>query len=597
MQKLGSDHFYQTPNLKSINQLFYESCDKHANLPFIHWRIKPRGTLLTKTYREVKDDLIALATYLLSDNIVAKRVAIMGENSYSWIVSYYASLLHLNCVVPLDRMLKSTEVLNLINRAKVDTLFIDAKYFIDFEDKLENLSQLKQVIIMNAEKLTSKQESVFLEKIRHSQYASFDIAIEEGRKIIASGQNIDLPVYDTEEPQVLIFTSGTTDTSKGVMLSQRALASDVNSLMGVVNFPLGTRMLSLLPLSHTFENTCTLLCGTQLGAEIYICDGLKYIQENLKEFKISLLVSVPAVFEQMYRRIKLQAKKSGKEKSLKRAIKISNILRKIGLDLRKYLFKEIMDSLGGDLHWAIQGGASLKKEIIDFFDSVGLRICQGYGLTETAPVVAGCNTGRFVSGTVGRALSGIEIYIDSDEEDLPGEILIKSNSIMNGYYEDETATKEAIDEKGFFHTGDLGIIDPKSKCLKITGRLKSMIVLANGKKVFPEEIEDIIKNEDIHFIKDVFVYAHPAEKGDLILTAKFLVDSKDLDLDAIDKLIEKINGLLPSFKRIKSYYFTNTDFMRTTTMKIKRAKELEATLKLFEEKNLNLKSVQASLID
>ncbi len=599
MQKLQSDHFYPIPGLKSIKELFYTSCKKHADFPYIHWRNKPKEAVITKTYMDCEEDVNSFATYLSGADISASRLAIMGENSYAWIVSYFATLLHLDCVVPLDRMLKSSEIIQLLVRAKVDTFVIDAKFYLDFGQELKNVQTLRNVIIMNAEKLSDKQEIEFTHLLESNKLTTFAMAIENGRsKYKLDSSIIDKEtVIDNRKPQVLIFTSGTTANSKGVLLSQYALASDVNSLMGVVNFGVGTRMLSLLPLSHTFENTCTLLCGTQIGAEIYICDGLKYIQENLKEFKISLIVSVPAVFEQMYRRIMLQAKKSNKDTKLLKAIKVSNILRKVGIDLRKFLFKEIMGPLGGELHWAIQGGASLKKEIIDFFDAIGLRICQGYGLTEMAPVVAGCNTGRFVSGTVGRALSNIDIYIDSEDPSTPGEILIKSESVMSGYYEDDEATRAVIDDNGFFHTGDLGIINSKSGCLKITGRLKSMIVLDNGKKVFPEEIEEEIRNKDLSSVKDVFVYAHPAEKGDVILTAKFLIDKKHLNEEELERTIDEINQSLPSFKRIKSYYMTETDFIRTTTLKLKRQKEFEKTLKNLDELGYTLKDIQGKCIE
>lgn len=597
MQRLASDRHYPQPNLRSLRDLFEGAVQKYGDRPFVHWRIRPRGDLLHKSYRDCAEDVAALAQFFAQSRPASRRIAVMGENSYAWILTYFAAVLHRECIVPIDRMLKAEEVVVLLRRANVDTLVIDARFYFDIKDKLASLSAPPRLLLTLPERVNKNNAEELASLLREKKELAFDQALEQGRQLARQPETPSLPLTDAESPSVLIFTSGTTELSKGVMLNQRALASDVNSLMGVVRFGAGTRFLSLLPLSHCFENTCGLLCAMQIGGEIFICDGLRYIQENLKEHKINLLIAVPAVFEAIYRRIWLQAKKDGKEKKLRLAIKISEMLRKIKIDLRPILFKEIADSLGGELRWAIQGGAALKKEIIDFFDAVGWRICQGYGLTEMAPVVAGCNTGRFVSGTVGRALSDIEIVIDSPSPNEAGEILVRGPSMMLGYYEDPEATAEVIDEQGYFHTGDLGRIDPASGCLLITGRLKSMIVLDNGKKVFPEEIEKKLADAEIEGVKNILVYAHPAEQGDLLLAAKLHIDAKHFDPARAARVLEELNRSLPSFKRIKLLYFSEKEMAQTTTMKIKRSVERECILEEFAAKALRPRDVHEKNID
>ncbi len=605
MQRLEQDRHYPTPGVTSILQIFEQSCARFADQPLINWRKTPSSDLLRHTFSDTKTSVNALARAFGS---TSKRVALLGENSFPWIVTYLATLLYAECIIPIDRLLKAEEVVPLLARGQADTLVIDAKSWIDLAPLISGASCLKRVIVMLEERVPKRQQEAFASLINQAASANPSdaqkssaeaphIRVERFDPLLEAYANDQTPLIPspTDSPSVLLFTSGTTDQSKGVLLSQKTLASDVNSLMGVVNFKPGIRMLSILPLSHTFENTCGLLCGLQIGAEIYICDGLKYVQQNLKEHRIQLLISVPAIFEQMYKRILGEAKKQGRDQLLLRLIKVSRFLRKIGIDVRKRLFKKVMEPLGGALEWSIQGGASLKKEIIEFFDELGWRICQGYGMTEMSPVVSGCNTGRFVAGTVGRALTDVEIAIDNEKDGEVGEILVRGGSMMLGYYQDPAATAEVIDEKGWLHTGDLGRIDPKSGCLMITGRIKSMIVLDNGKKVFPEEIETLLLNAGLDGVKELIVYPHSIEnnRGERtqVIAAKIVVDPKVLDREALTSLIEQINADLPEFKRIRNWYTSSEDLIKTTTLKIKRNIEHERIHKDFEVKGLLLKDV------
>ncbi len=406
---------------------------------------------------------------------------------------------------------------------------------------------------------------------------------------------------------VLLFTSGTTSLAKGVMLSHKNVCADVKALAGVEKFEVGTRVLSVLPIHHTFENTCGFIGAFYFGFTIYECDGLRYIQKNMEEHKINGLIGVPLLFESFYSKIKDSVRKQGKEKKLKTAIKISNALRKIGIDLRRKLFKDILEKFGGEFKLGICGAAPIDPEIISFFDSIGIRVLQGYGLTETSPVVAGCNAKVFVPGTVGHPLTGVEIAIDTEEDGTEGEILVRGDIVMMGYYKDDEATNQAIDDDKWFHTGDIGKIDNKNGCLYITGRIKSMIVLKNGKKVFPEEIEYMLGQSDL--IKDAMVWGEVEGDGDVEVWAKVVIDKEALNSDGdndhdentikdkLEQLIKEISTKMPSFKSIKYFIFGEDEMEKTTTKKTKRNIELESIKNIIENNKLKIKEAAGKNID
>ena len=411
---------------------------------------------------------------------------------------------------------------------------------------------------------------------------------------------------DPDALMALLFTSGTTSVAKAVMLSQRNVCSDVQAVASVVKLWPGIRMLSVLPLHHTFENTCGLYIGLYYGAEIHESDGLRHIQKNLQDYHIEMIVGVPVLFENFYNKVQATLQKTGKDKLVRRLLPITQGLRKVGIDLRRVLYKQILAAFGGSLQLGICGAAPIDPEIIRFFDAIGIHILQGYGLTETSPVAAGCNSKIFVPGTVGHPMGGIELAVDSETPGEPGEILVRGPIVMLGYYQDAAATAEVIDSEGWFHTGDIGRIDPATGCLSITGRQKSMIVLKSGKKVFPEEIEYLLGQDKL--IKESLVWGEDDE-GDVVVSAKVVLDpdvlKEKLGQDAsenqirahLDQLIREINSRLPSFKGIRQYVFSFQDMVKTTTLKIKRPIEIAGIREWLAHHKLRLKDITGKNID
>lgn len=638
MQKIEAISYFPTSDFKTINQMLEQTIARHGRQTAVVYRDTPKDEPSTVSYEQLGRDIAALTQGIAQidakpeDELALiqaattneRRIAIAGENSYYWMLSYYAAVTALGTVIPLDRLLQAGETYTLLERSEADTLVVDASIYlkmIESED-LTALPALKQVILMLPERV-AKADSPRLEALLktrdtgegHGQSEGSKISIhlfkevlEQGHQIIASGRALSFAEPDPEEPLILIFTSGTTANSKGVLLTHRSLCANLRGLEGMVKFPGTQRLLSVLPLSHTFENTCGMLFAMNIGAEIYIADGLRYIQQNMQEYKISLIIGVPNIFDAFYNRIWLTAKKGGSEKKLKLGLKISRILRKFGIDRRRKLFSEVHAAFGGELAYAIVGAAAVNPEVSQFFDDIGVRIMQGYGLTETSPVVAGCNTQLLVNGSVGVPLPGVEVAIDTDVPGEPGEILVRGDLLMSGYYKDAEATAEVMDADGWFHTGDLGQISPETGTLFIKGRLKSMIVLESGKKVFPEEIEQLISEHKSGLIKDALVFSQLDDRGDTVITAKFVLDEEAVKLidaperqktiqEQLEQLITEINAKMPSFKRVQSHFYSFKDMIRTTTLKVKRPAEIAWNLDIMKRLGLDWKQLSGKNLD
>jgi long-chain acyl-CoA synthetase len=600
--------YYESREFNSIAELFYQSVDLFSDYPAVRFRVKPDAEPESRTYAMMKSDVDRLKQGLFARGRTKARIAVVGENSYEWMLVYLAAMTGDSVIVPLDKLLKIDEIVPLLVRADVDTLFYDTVFHDDLVERLAKLERLDLFVPMQAMRDSAARrervENVIAKGgVGKKSFVSFDALLSAGTDVIDRGEAIEIELPDINSSQALLFTSGTTAMSKGVMLSQRSLAADVKALAGVVKFPAGFRTLSILPLHHTFENTCGFLTVLFFGGCIHIADGLRYIQKNLLEYQVDMVIGVPVLFESFYRKIQLWLEKEGKTKLVRFLRPIVRTLRMVGIDLRRKVFGKILASLGGRLRTCISGAAALDPEIIRFFDDVGVRILQGYGLTETSPVAAGCNDFIFKIGTVGQPLAGIEMAIDSEKEDEPGEILIRGPIVMNGYYRDEEATREAIDEDGWFHTGDLGVWT-REGMLTITGRLKSMIVLNSGKKVFPEEIEALLNQ--MSFVKDSLVYGQEDGSGDLLVAAKLVLDEEKLQNEEgglasvgekLEQLIADINQSLPSFKKIKSYFYSFRDMVKTTTQKVKRNVEIKSIDDLMKVSRLCWRELTGKNID
>ena len=541
--------------------------DKNA----FEYRVTPTSEIIKVTYSDYINDIKALGTALLDLGLRKKRIAIIAPNRYEWCVSYLAITTSDIVVVPLDKSLPDNEIESLIKRSKVDAVIFDKKY-IDVFNKLksENVSNLHTYICMDY-------------SIDKNNILSYSKLLEKGKKLLSNGDTKykDIEI-DNNAMSIMIFTSGTTSISKAVMLSQKNICSDIYSLSSMAKVTSKDKFLSFLPLHHTFESTCTFLYGTSVGITVVFTDGLKYIVKNLKEYEITGFVCVPLVLETIYKKITKEIDKQGKTKLIKFARKLSNFLLKFNIDIRKKLFAQILNELGGHLHILIAGGAPMDKEAISAFVDFGINLLQGYGLTETSPVLAGENDKYKRAGSVGFPLPDINIKIDNPDEDGIGEIIVNAPTVMLGYYENQEATN-AVLKDGWFHTGDLGKFD-EDGFLFITGRKKFVIVLKNGKKVFPEEVEILINK--LPFVEESMVYGIPDKDNDVKLCAKIVYNldtMKELYPNNVEgdyhkiimEQIKQINHTMPAYKYIRNIVITTEPLIKTTTQKIKRDEEMK----------------------
>lgn len=562
---------YKPEVIENYRELLDRVASKYKNNVAYKYKKEPSDTeVIEKTYQEYIDDVKALSTSLLELGYEGKKIALIGNNRYEWCTTYMAVTTGNMIIVPIDKALPENEIENLITRSGAEVVFFDKKY-----DSV--MLKLKEDISNNVNTLISMDD----ENIKGIE--KYSELLKTGYKLLQSGsskyENIKI---DSEKMSILLFTSGTTSTPKGVMLSQKNICSNLSDFSSWVKIYPKDTLLSFLPLHHTFECTITFLYGMYSGATVAFCDGLKYIQKNMKEYKVSILVAVPLVLETMYKKIQKGIKEQKKEELIEKVTKISNALLKCHIDLRKNFFKQILDNFGGNLRVVLYGAAPMNRETIVGFNNMGVELVQGYGLTETSPVIAAETDKEKRPGSVGLVFDDLEVKIDNPDKDGVGEILVKGPSVMMGYYENEQATKDAFKD-GWFKTGDYGYFD-KDEFLYVTGRKKDIIVLRNGKNVYPEEIEVLINK--IPYVKESLVYQREQSSTDTMLCAKIVYD-KDLIENILGKKpekeykeemwkeIKKINENLPVFKHVKKIEITTKEFAKTTTQKVKRYKELE----------------------
>ncbi len=586
---------YETRKVNDLKELIRESAKNYGDSPAFKFKDK-NEKIVTRSYIDFERDINNLGTALISIGLKGKRIAIIGENRYEWGVAYYSIINGTGISVPMDKYLPSVEIENLIERGKVEAIFYSPTYHETMVGISKNNTRIKHYICMED-----------IGRNEDDKFSSLPALIKTGQQLISNKDMsfIECPI-DREVMSILLFTSGTTSLAKGVMLSHANIAANVTSITGAIKIYPGDVHLSLLPLHHTFENTIGLAFMVHSGVCVAFSDGIKYVAQNLQEYGVSLLVAVPAILEAMYRKLQSGIEKSGKAKSLKLLINVSEILRVLGIDLRKKFFKSIFNKLGPRLRLVISGAAPLDPEVITGFDKLGLRLLQGYGLTETSPVVSTNNDFVNKPGTIGPPLCGIEVAIDNPDENGMGEIIVRGKNVMLGYYEDINTTKEVLDEKGWFKTGDLGSID-KDGIIKISGRAKSMIVFTNGKKAFPEEYEVLLN--DLPYVKDSFVWGNKAPDGDIQACAKLVVDMDALKADnkniqsdkelasMFGEAIKSINNMLPQYKILRYFVLTNEDLVKTTTLKIKRPIELEKINAVLDKAGIDMRKANGKFIE
>ncbi len=570
-----SQKTYENTNYKTIKEIFEKSTTQYSERPFILEKFNPKGEFETITYKHFREDVIGLGTALTNKyKLKNERIVIIGENTYHWYISYMAMLCGVGIAVPVDKELPANEIENLVKRSKATAIIYSARKK-DVINKIEdNLPEVKYFIQMNSD------ESL------NGRNIGLNTVIKAGKKLISNGDNSFMNIdIDPEEFKVLIFTSGTTSKSKGVMICNRNLAQNINAVNPYVKLLPEDRFFSILPLHHTYESTIGFLLPMAVGSSIAICQGLKHILPNLKETNPTAMLAVPLLVETLYKKINASIEKGGKAGLVNSMIHVTNALKSVGIDIKRKVFAEIYENLGGKIRFIVSAAAPIDPKIGKWVQDIGIMFLQGYGLTETAPIAALTPEYKAKVGSAGKPVICAEIKIDNPNEKGEGEVLIKSETLMLGYYENEEATKEAIVD-GWFHSGDIGYMD-EDGFLYITGRSKNVIVTQNGKNIYPEEIELMLGN--IEEIKECMVYGKEDERenNELIITARVIPDyekieekyGKDIDDEKVHNIIweeiKKVNRKLTSYKAIKNLEIKKDEFVKTTTMKIKRFEELK----------------------
>lgn len=565
------EKLYNPQRLNNFKELINRSANLYKNDIAFKYKKSPKDTnIISVTYSEFKNDIDNLGTALLNLGFANKRIIIISPNRYEWCVSYLAITTGNMVVVPLDKSLPENELIDSVIRSEADAVIFDKKYMDTFKKIYEsNKSNLKNYICIDLEEDTE-------------HVLSYKKLILHGKELIENGDRSHLDAkIDNKKMSIMLFTSGTTSLSKIVMLSHYNICSNVYALGCVAKVTHKDTFLSFLPLHHTYESTTTFLYGLSCGITIAFCDGLRYIVNNLKEYKVTGFVCVPVLLETMYKRILQGIEKQGKTKLFNRMTAFSNFLLKFKIDIRRILFKSVLNQLGGHLRVVVYGAASIDKNTVIGLKNIGINMLNGYGLTETSPVLSAENDKYKKAGSVAFPMPGMEIMIDSPDEKGVGEICAKGPCLMLGYYKNEEATKEAIKD-GWFHTGDLGYYD-KDGYLFISGRKKNVIILKNGKNIFPEELETLIAK--LPYVTENMVYARDRNE-DIIVAVKIVYNesimkemfpnaTKDDYHDIIWKDIKEINKTLPKYKYIKHLIVTDIPMIKTTTQKIKRHEELK----------------------
>lgn len=552
--------FYKPEKLRDTRELLSRACTKYND----HIAFKEIGRdkeILEYSYERLQNDVDALGTSLIEMGMKGFHFSIIGENSYLWVVSYLAVIQGIGVAIPLDKELSEEDLFYLIEKSDTDAIICSKKYVSVVQKYFDQTSKTKQMIVMYGED--------------HDEFLSTEKLIKQGRQLQEKGNisDFDTPI-DVEELCEIVFTSGTTGPNKGVMLNQKNLMSVVYGSMTVIKAE-GVS-LSVLPIHHTYECSCHILGGIYSGITLCFNDSLKRVVENMNLFKPNMSIMVPMFLETIYSSLWRESKRQGLEKHLQYGVWFSNLLRKFGMDRRKKYFSPVLNRFGGNLQQIVCGGAPLPYEVVKGLTDLGIEILNGYGITECAPLVA-CNHLKWRKpGSIGRVISTCEVRIYNPDSQGKGEIQVKGDNVMLGYYNDPESTKRTFTEDGWFKTGDLGYLD-KDNFLYINGREKNLIILSNGKNVHPEELEEIIKRKLV-YIKEVVVFsASISELGGECIAACVYPEEEYIHGIGIDEFkaqlnrdFKMLNRSLPSYKQINKIMYREDEFEKTTSKKIKR---------------------------
>ena len=562
--------FYEVRQLRDLRDLITQSVDLFGERPA--FEVKDfNNNHYNISYNEYYEQINALGTALIDMGLKNEKIAVSADNCYEWCLSYMATVLGVGVIVPIDKELLFDDINDILNISDVKLFFCDKKIYKKLDARKDELKKDLQIVHIRQKK---EDGMTVIEDL-----------LERGRKLLAEGDKRFLEAeIDPDAMCSLLFTSGTTGMSKGVMLCHRNFCFEVMSAMSVVKIKPEDCGISLLPLHHTFESSIILFFAPYCGAKVTFCDGFKYVLKNMKEFNPSVFVAVPLLLETVHRRLMKAIKAKPHGETL---FKLGKVLvkagKKVGIDLKNVFFKEIIDTFGGNMRLIICGAAPINPQILKDFDAIGIQIIFGYGLTECAPLAIINHDRLHLAESVGEPIPGSEAkIINADPVTGVGEICVKGDMVMLGYYNNPEETEKVIDKDGFFHTGDLGYVDKKGRYY-ISGRSKNVIVTSNGKNIYPEELEYHLA-EDI-LVGECLVLADKNKKGEDIVgariypnfeelkeqTGKEAEDFSDRELyDIYEKTVNTVNEKLPAYKKILNFKIRRTEFAKTTTQKIKR---------------------------
>ena len=563
-------------DIKCIYDLFKRGADMVGAHPLYRFN-REKEEMVTVNYDEYMPFLEKMTLAFSELGVKDQKVIVVGETSVQWITSYVATVTAGGVIVPLDPGILEDEMVNFINLAEAKVVVYSKTFEKFFTERGNELKTVEMFVQTDKSTFTLTNDAAY----EAGRYTTFNNILALGEYLYSNlgEEGFVLPEQNTEGLSVLLFTSGTTGTSKGVMLSQKNICAVMKGIEPTLNvLKKDDAVMSVLPIHHTYEMSAGILAPMIYGCTVNISDGIKYVAKNMKQFKPTVMTLVPLFAATLYKTIMKNVKKQGKEKTLKRGVKISNLLLKLHIDLRKKLFAQVLEALGGRLKYFIVGGAALNPELVDGFKSLGVHISQGYGITECAPLISVVGLKDYNPASCGKAMPGIQIMIDKEKpDDLTGEIVVKGDNVMLGYYNAPELTDEVL-SNGWFRTGDYGYVDKKGY-IYITGRKKNIIIASNGKNVFPEEIEEYIG--EIPLVEEVVVVGREGEKkGDVEIVAIAYPNAEECeaagltDDDAIyNAIYEKItetNKKLVAYKHINKVEIRKEPFEKTAARKIKR---------------------------
>lgn len=581
MQIYTGTSLYPQRNAHTLREILDNSSMLYADTDAYIYRKEVQGEDFHVSYRELAQEVKALAAALAqvlgTDFCYGQdRIAVTGENSYPWALTFNATVSYLGVAVPLDPLLPPAEAVQLVQRSSAKVFCYGSKQRETAEAVQAECPDVRLFVSLSADPAEDLPGSLNIWQI-----------LDQG--LALSKEDQDKALTYCPQPDNLasiVFTSGTTSNAKGVMLSHQNIASNAHACAETFDVNVGDRALSVLPLHHTFENTVGMYCFWFLGMTICINDGLRYIAKNLKTWQIAIMMVVPAIVENLHGQIMRALRKQDKEKQFKDAATLSKFLSFLGADKRRKIFSSVIDQLGGKFKLMVNGGGALDPQLADFFESIGINCLPGYGLTEASPVLSTNHQNHNITSSSGWPMPGVSLRID--QEDLSydeqgnaiGEILAYGDNIMLGYLDDPQKTQEVMTADGWLRTGDLGFFDEEG-AIHITGRKKSMIVLSNGEKAFPEEIERLLKAEP--GIVQAFVWDEVSRRGNVIICAKVQIDrqtyplvkhSDDEEISHwLSTVVADVNSRMPVYKAISAYIWTEEPLIMTTTLKVKRPAE------------------------